>query len=310
MTPGAENFSFSNLGTDETRARWTKTWAAYKENFFGPLYGEDNLAGISSTAPTVVRVFRVSLFMIFIILAIAQVILAVANRGKERKVASRMAFVVIFLAIFYQVFLLLLYMFFFGEYEGIRSAALVRYSASFFLGWTILVFTQFIRLISFHRYSKIVTAAFASCLLVIAPSSLVSEVKGGYTDLTKLSARIDVEKAVSKSLKLVPKDKKIYFIYQGSNGFEKYIFSYLVLPRETNWSCPSLGDPLYEGDVWTCDLSFARVIQGYDYVVVGKGDSKFWASNSKYLTQGSTPTTRGVFRIVGSGEALKLAQIN
>ena len=310
MTPGAENFSFSNLGTGETHARWTKTWAAYKENFFGSLYGEDNLAGISSTAPTVVRVFHVSLFMIFIVLAISQLILAIANKGKERKVASRMAYLVIFLAIFYQAFLLLLYMFFFGEYEGIRSAALVRYSASFFLGWTILVFTQFIRLLSFHRYSTIVIAALVSCLPLIAPASLTSEVRGNYTDLAKLPARMDVEKMVSKSIKLVPEDKKIYYIYQGSNGFEKYIFSYLVLPRETNWSCPSLGDPLYEGDVWTCDLSLVRVIQGFDYVVVGKSDSKFWASNSKYLTQGSVPTTQGVYGIVGSGATLKLAQIN
>jgi hypothetical protein len=310
MTPGTENFSFSNLGTVETRARWSKTWASYKQNFFGSLYGQDNLAGVSSTAPNVVRVCHISLFMIFIILATSQFILVFAKQGEERKVAIKIAYLVIFLAIFYQAFLLLLYMFFFGEYEGIRSAALVRYSASFFLGWTILVFTQFIRMVSHYRYSEIASAAFASCLLLIAPSSLASEVQGKYTDLTKLPARMEVEKMVSKSINLVPRDKKIYYVYQGSNGFEKYIFSYLVLPRQTNWSCTSLGKPLFEGDVWTCDQALPKVLKGYDYMVMGKSDTQFWDANSRYLTPGSLPTTRGIFRISGAEGALQLVPIN
>jgi hypothetical protein len=310
MTPGAENISFAKISSEETQIRWIKTWASYKANFFGSLYGTDNLAGISSSAPTVVRVFHISLFMIFVILATSQVVLAVVSKGDERKVVARTAGLIIALAIFYQMFLLLLYMFFFGEYEGIRSAALVRYSGSFFLGWTILVLAQFTKLLSTYKYSRIMITSVASCLLLVAPSTLSSEIGGEYTDLNKLPVRLDVEKSALLALERIPKERKVYFIYQGSNGYEKYIFSYLVLPRETNWSCPSLGKPLYEGDGWTCDLALEEVVQGYDYLVVGRSNSQFWASNAKFLSQGSLPTTRGIYRISGSREQLRLIQVN
>lgn len=310
MTPGAENFSFSHVGTTKTLIRWNKTWAAYKENFFGSLYGEDNLAGISSTAPNVVRVFNVSLFMIFIALAIFQTMLAATDKARNRRTSLHFAFLIITLAIFYQVFLLFLYMFFFGEYEGTRSAALVRYSASFFLGWTILVFAQLVKKASYFKYSSTLIFSVVSTLVLIAPPSLTSSVRGNYTDFSKLPARIDVEKMVPDTIRLIHENKKIYYVYQGSNGFEKYIYSYLVLPRKTNWTCPSLGKPLYFGDVWTCDLTLDRVIRGYDYLVVGKADAQFWASNSKFLTQGSQPVVRGVFRILDSGDGVQLALMN
>lgn len=310
MNPGVDEISFSNLSANETLTRWSKTWSAYKDNFFGSLYGADNLAGISSSAPTIVRVFNISLFMIFASLAIMQIVLAIANRNVDRKIAIKLTLVITLLAVLYQLFLLVLYMFFFGEYEGTRSAGLVRYSASFFLGWTIFVFTQLLKTLSAYKYSKIANLSLVSTLILVAPSSFASEVTGNYTDLTKLPARIDVEKMASETIKIVPEDKKVYYLYQGSNGYEKYIFSYLVLPRRTNWTCPSLGAPLYEGDVWTCELELAQAITGYDYLVVGKGDVRFWDENSRYLAQGSLPTPRGVFQIVTIGKSLRLVQVN
>jgi hypothetical protein len=200
-------------------------------------------------------------------------------------------------------------MFFFGEYEGVRSAGLVRYSASFFLGWTIFVFTQLLKTLSGYQYSKIAILSLVSFLLLAAPSSFALEITGNYTDLTKLPVRTDVEKMASETVRLVSENEKVYYVYQGSNGYEKYIFSYLVLPRTTNWSCPSLGTPLYEGDVWTCDITLEKALIGYDYLVVGKGDVQFWDANSNYLDQGSVPATRGIFQILNPGKALRLVQV-
>jgi hypothetical protein len=142
-----------------------------------------------------------------------------------------------------------------------------------------------------------------------APSSFALEITGNYTDLTKLPVRTDVEKMASETVRLVSENEKVYYVYQGSNGYEKYIFSYLVLPRTTNWSCPSLGTPLYEGDVWTCDITLEKALIGYDYLVVGKGDVQFWDANSNYLDQGSVPATRGIFQILNPGKALRLVQV-
>lgn len=309
MNPGAESLNLASLSSEETRMRWNKTWASYKSNFFGSLYGEDNLAGISSTAPKVVQILHISLFVIFSILAVTQIILAFTTRGSERKLSLRNASLIVLLAVLYQVFLLSLYMFFFGEYEGVRSAALVRYSGSFFLAWAILVIGILMKELSRIRFSAVYIFATLFCLVLAAPSSLALEIGGKYTDLTKLPNRVLVEKLLTPTLNHVPKNAKIYYIFQGSNGYEKYIYSYLVLPRESNWSCPSLGKPLYEGDVWTCDLALPRVVKGYDYLAIGKADSRFWDANSQFLSRGSLPSIRGLYRVSYTGGNLQLAQL-
>lgn len=309
MNPGAEKINLDILFSEKTRMRWNQTWTSYKSNFFGSLYGEDNLAGISSTAPKVVQVLHISLFVIFIFLAASQIILAFLSRELDRRSEFRNAFLIIILAVIYQFFLLFLYMFFFGEYEGIRSAALVRYSGSFFLGWSILVVILILKYLSRFRFSQLLVAVTVFCSVLVAPSALAREVSGEYTDASKLPVRLIVEKLVPATLSQIPDNGKIYYVYQGSNGYEKYIYSYLVLPRVTNWSCPSIGKPLYKGDVWTCDIPLSRAIQGYDYLVIGRADKKFWEDNSRFLAKGSRPTQSGIFKIYKKGRELTLTRL-
>jgi hypothetical protein len=309
MNPGVEGDGLANFFSDETKARWDLTWASYKENFFGSLYGADNLAGISSTAPRVVQILHISLFMIFLVLSISQIALALLGDRIERKSNLRSASLLILLAFFYQVFLLSLYMFFFGEYEGVRSAALVRYSSSFFLGWTIYVFGLFLIQLTKMKFSRITVALTTVILILAAPGALASELKGNSVNQSKLPARLDVEQLVPITTKIVSTNEKIYYLYQQSNGFEKHIFTYLVLPIQTNWSCPSLGKPYYAGDVWTCDISLPTATQGYDYLVVGKGDDLFWGSNSRYLAPGSNPQVKGLYKIERSNGSFQLQEV-
>lgn len=309
MNPGVEGVGFANFFSDETKARWDLTWASYKENFFGSLYGADNLAGISSTAPRVVQILHISLFMIFLVLSISQIALALLGDRLERKSNLRSAFLLILLALFYQVFLLSLYMFFFGEYEGVRSAALVRYSSSFFLGWTIYVFGLFLIQLTKFKFSRLTVALTTLLLILASPGALAAELKGDSVNQSKLPARLDVEQLVPMVTKIVSTDERIYYLYQQSNGFEKHIFTYLVLPLQTNWSCPSLGKPYYEGDVWTCDTSLPIATQGYDFLAVGKADDLFWGSNSKYLAPGSNPQVKGLYKIERDNGSFQLQEV-
>lgn len=306
---GTESLKVANLGSEETRLRWAKTWESYKSNFFGSLYGQDNLAGISSTVPGVVRALHISLFIIFTSLAVAQLVLALTSSKIERTAKVKNASLITLLAILYQIFLLLLYMFFFGEYEGTRSAALVRYSGSFFLGWSILVLGILVKRLGTLKYSAFTCTTLVCCLFLAAPSAMSLEVRGKYSNDSKLLTRLNVEKLLPLTLKLTPEDAKIYYIHQGSNGYEKYIFSYLILPRKSNWSCASLGKPLYEGDVWTCDLSLTHVLRGYDYLAIGEVDRKFWEANSQFLSLDSVPTNRGIYKISYVEGEVKLSSI-
>jgi hypothetical protein len=201
-------------------------------------------------------------------------------------------------------------MFFFGEYEGVRSAALVRYSSSFFLGWTIYVFGLFLIQLSKMKFSRITVALTTVILILAAPGALAAELKGNSVNQSKLPARLDVEQLVPITTKIVSKNEKIYYLYQQSNGFEKHIFTYLVLPIQTNWSCPSLGKPYYAEDVWTCDISLPVATQGYDYLAVGKADESFWGKNAKYLSYDSRSRITGLYKIDRSKGKFQLQELD
>ncbi len=309
LSPGASQPTIRNFFSEETHTRWLKTWDSYKQNFFGSLAGEDNLAGISSTAPLVVQRLSISLFIIFAALSISHLGLAFTKEKPERNSSIFAALTLIAMAIFYQLFLLALYMFFFGEYEGVRSAALVRYSGSFFLAWTIYVLCLLISQLTSHRRSRPFLPLIPALLLIAAPSSMAAQASGTYVDAAKLPTRLNVEKLVPKVLKNVPNESKVYYIHQKSDGYEKYIFSYLVLPLQTNWTCPSLGDPYYLGDVWTCNLPLQKVLDGYDYLAVGLGDAKFWNANSIFLAKGSKPQVQGLYKVVIDQNGMTLQEV-
>jgi hypothetical protein len=309
ITPGASQPTIRNLFSEETHVRWLKTWDSYKQNFFGSLAGEDNLAGISSTAPLIVQRLSISLFVIFVVLSIAHLILAFLEKKQERNKAISAALTLITMAIFYQLFLLALYMFFFGQYEGVRSAALVRYSGSFFLAWSIYVLCLLISQLTSRKRSRLFVPLMPVLLLIAAPSSMAAQASGAYVDTAKLPIRLTVEKLVPRVLKNVPEGSRVYYVHQKSDGYEKYIFSYLVLPIQTNWTCPSLGDPYYEGDVWTCDFPLKKVLDGYDYLAVGQGDMKFWKANSILLARGSRPQVQGLYKVEGDQHGITLREI-
>jgi hypothetical protein len=145
---------------------------------------------------------------------------------------------------------------------------------------------------------------------LIAPSALANEIREIESNPTKLAARLDVENIVPKVLSNVSQDEKTYFIYQKSDGFEKYIFSYLILPLTSNWACPSLGSPYYKGDVWTCPMDLPEALEGYDFLAVGNGDARFWAENAEFLAPGSAAERQGLYRLSFNAGRLSLISID
>lgn len=308
--PGVEGASISSVGTSEFRERFTLTLSSYAKNFFGSLHGPDNLAGITLATPKTVEILHISLFSILVILGITQLALALFEKPQARRKQVTISFVFICLAIFYQFFLIFLYLFFFGEYEGVRSAALVRYSSSFILAWAIFVLGRLFLYLARLKAKTILIPLVTLSIMVATPSIFANDIRKIESNPVKLQARLDVEKITPLVTRYVKPDQKVYFIYQRSDGFEKYIFSYLVLPIYSNWACPSIGNPYYEGDVWTCNLALEEAIKGYEFLAIGNGDDLFWAKNSKLLAPGSLESRQGLYRIINRGSSVELRQIS
>ena len=172
MNPGVEGASISSINSPEFRERFKSTLSSYSENFFGSLYGPDNLAGITLATPKIVEILHISLFSIVAILCITQFILAFFDTAHSRSKQLTISLVFMFLAIFYQIFLIFLYLFFFGEYEGVRSAALVRYSSSFILAWAIFVLGRLFILFARFRLRRILIPLVSISIMAVTPSAL------------------------------------------------------------------------------------------------------------------------------------------
>jgi hypothetical protein len=98
--------------------------------------------------------------------------------------------------------------------------------------------------------------------------------------------------------KHIAKDEKVYFIAQNTNGLERAVFTYAMLPFTSSMEwCWSLGQKYFEGDVWTCNTSLESVLKGYTYLALYSADEQFWKNNGTLFDPSVIGAKSGVFKI-------------
>lgn len=184
----------------------------------------------------------------------------------------------------YLTVLLVLYIFSFSAYDGLRLASFERYVNTYLIGVLIVLFgvssSQYFK----AKRDKATTISLIAIGLLVMLPILKEELpyvrqalKG---ELLGQQDR-DFEK-VTKYWKViegrVPLKSRIYFVWQGSDGTENTIFNYGMMVRGSNRGCWSVGEPYAESDVWTCRMTtseFEQALKEYDYLLVAHADKKF-----------------------------------
>ena len=261
-------------------------------------------------APKIVEVLHISLFSIMAILVILHlVIIRLQSKSARRDYIFLGVFMTI-MALCYQFFLLTLYVTFYGQYESERMAGLVRYTVPFIFAWTIVVFNLLIQTISDLRWHRTFLILVFSGTLLVAPNSLMNDLKEINPDPLKLKSRLGVESLIPRVQNIVAPGDSIYFIFQDSSGFEKHIFSYLMLPNKTNVLCYSVGAPYGKKDVWTCDEPLDELLKGYDYLVLGNADDIFWEINTVFFNGQFNRTLDKIYTVSFEKGRLILSPVN
>jgi hypothetical protein len=224
-------------------------------------------------------------------------------------------FVAIFLGYYGYLFvLLLLYLFFFGSYEGTLLASYRRYTNTYLLGMVIAFIGVTLSQYCAHKQSRRLTISlFLICLITVAPNLKnrtlleVNRIINGEVPLENYF------KHANKVKKLTPQGSRIYLIWQGQSQDVGTILRYYVSPRSINSACYSVGDvyPHANGDPWTCQMTsreFSQMIIHYDYLYIAHADIKF---NEKYLNQFDLIGTEdgNLFQIVKESSNGKLISI-
>jgi hypothetical protein len=202
-------------------------------------------------------------------------------------------------AVGYLLFLLWLYLTYFTEYEGTRLASFDRYSMTYLLAWLLVTFAWLMSVIA-ARYKNIyATLIPLGCALLVyafVPTKFYSDIKKLPLDQASFEKRKETQALSDQVRKHIKPGEKVYFLAQNTNGYERHLFDYAMLPYPPN-DCWSVGKKYNEGDVWTCDRPLGLLLKDYSYLAIYAADDRFWKDNAELFEPNGVGRARGIYKI-------------
>lgn len=238
------------------------------------------------------------LFVMVMTIALSGLIVLISP--KEKKASS---FLIVLActagAVGYLLFLLWLYLTYFTEYEGTRLASFDRYSMTYLLAWLLVTFAWLMSVIATRFKNIYITLIPLGCALLVycfVPAKFYSDIKKLPLDQLSFEKRKATQALSDQVRKHIKPGEKVYFLAQNSNGYERHLFDYAMLPYPPN-DCWSVGKKYNDGDVWTCDRPLGLLIKGYDYLAIYAADERFWKENANMFETAGVGKTQGVYKI-------------
>jgi len=251
-----------------------------------------------------------SIFILFIIFIILSVVVVLIKPQLLRTKIILILSIIFVGALGYLAALFFSYLVFFTEYEGIRLASFERYFSSYILAWTLFIFALLMSTVDELKTKSVIAvhALVGTCIFLLVPSVFFKEVRAIKSGGEAYQLRQKTESLADKVKKHIKPNEKVYFIAQNSNGLERTMFYYAMLPFNSSMSwCWSVGKKYSEGDVWTCDVNLPSLLDGYDYLAVYRGDEKLLQSGGALFDKDhfkdETPSLFRVNRIDGKIES-------
>jgi hypothetical protein len=281
-------------------------------------YFEDPLASklIAATHIFLIRLnetcftFPIKLYQLVLLLGVIGIGIALIGAVGSRKIRDALIFLTLpTTCVFYFLFLLFSYISFFSDFEGSQLYGMERYSATFLIALMIIIFANTINNYIESRSIRYLAIAFSLFVLLISPP------KEFYSLTTHFPLSVDSLKTrdsinqLARDIERLPPNSKIYFISQGSGGYEGRVFQYSILPRSTPaGKCISFGKPYHSEDIYTCDTDFISAISDSDYLVIHFADQKFWDLAGKLIDKNSKQKSSGVYKISQTNGGITLTE--
>lgn len=200
--------------------------------------------------------------------------------------------------------LLVTYLFKFGEYEAIRLASFARYLAIPLLSWWMLTLFITVSLFRDARFDRsLAAAALLVLILACTPNKVLlslsnreavgrsRETRAPFTQLYEgFAAAYDGEPA------------RMYLISQEDTEFEYFLTKFSFRPNAVTaplgWT---LGQPFYEGDIWTRDVSAEQLREtlqaDYDFLILRRCNDSFRVRFGSLFAEPAHITENSVYRV-------------
>lgn len=223
--------------------------------------------------------------------------------NKSKRVSDFLMLLTIgFGSAFYFLFVLLAYVLFFSYEEGIVLSGFERYTAIYFIAWSMILLGYVVQKSIFSKFGKPILVSIAATLLFIyPPHNFYSVISNMVVSSEVVRDREKINSLIEK-LPLNSKDAKIYFIAQSYGGLIHRIFQYSASPRHVSPGCHSFGTRYHKEDASTCQVSFVNALKGYEYLVLFYADTQFWSLSPTLFPADLIGLESGVFRIEWSSD--------
>jgi hypothetical protein len=283
--------------SDLSQAAWQSRISQTASEFWTRLFKE----GYLQTSDFFATVRPSIVWMIAILCALSVAYLFRSDRTQRRS-DGLIALTIFMGAVGYAAILFATYLFIFTEYEGVRLASFERYFSTYLLAWALVLFacwTNAISMIGSPVLRRSVAALGLLLILVASPRQFYLEARSIRSEGPNQQLRESIEHFAEQVKRHMSPGEKVYFIAQNTNGFERVMFYYAMLPYTSSMEwCWSLGKKYAESDVWTCDTGLAGQLKGYDYLAVYKGDKQFWDHAGALFTSEAKDFSSGVFKVI------------
>lgn len=226
-------------------------------------------------------------------------LVCVANQTDRLKVGWSL-FLIAGGAVGYTLGLLLSYALVFTEYEGIRLASFERYLSTYMLAWLLIIYGCLAAKLEIWGDAGGLAGqvALAVAVSLCAPPTYYGDLHKIGSSGAELKIRQDTEAFAASIKPYLKSGEKVYFIAQKSNGLERVMFYYAMLPFTTSTSwCWSIGPKYFEGDVWTCNSRLQELVKDFDYLALFNGDRQFWDQERALFDVASQDKPLGLFKI-------------
>lgn len=196
--------------------------------------------------------------------------------------------------------LMFLYVVWFAEGEGNVAAGFPRYYHTYLVAWSLVLVALLLSWVAglrIGRYRYIPGAVLLAAALAVTPKNLQPEQMFGVDYAGKRAVRERLEKLADVARAQLKGGQRIFFVEQGSTGYESFMFNYLAAPVASQWGCWSLGPKLDANDAWSCELPMENIARYARVLVLDKADDRFWREYGRYFDAADVGSASGVFRI-------------
>ena len=217
----------------------------------------------------------------------------------------------------YLFILLVLYMYTFSPWEGIRIASATRYIKSMSIAMVMLFYVEFLIIIQKPGFFKLHKSKIILIyILLIIPNlgRAVNDIAISFSGKITDTGAEKIEQMANFVKKRTPVNAKIYFVWSNNTDDNTVIFNYGIYPRKTNGGCASIKHirmPRSEDDPWSCFLTlekFKTAVKDYDYLYIAYSSIEFKESFFVHINDKENPL--GLFKIINKENKITLVRMD